>query len=56
MLKGVFPHIYWTPCAVHDIYLMFEDIFKERPFTGVFFRTVRVHILINVSGCEKRKK
>ncbi|KAG5589146.1 hypothetical protein H5410_039660 [Solanum commersonii] len=31
MLKGMFPHIYWTLCAVHYIYLMFEDIFKERP-------------------------
>ncbi|KAH0650540.1 hypothetical protein KY284_030452 [Solanum tuberosum] len=34
MLKGVFPHIYWTPCAAHCINLIFGDIFKERPFTG----------------------
>ncbi|KAH0720241.1 hypothetical protein KY284_005271 [Solanum tuberosum] len=46
MLKGVFPHIYWTPCAAHCINLIFGDIFKEKPFTGVFTKAVRVHSYI----------
>jgi len=33
MLKGVFPHIFWTPCAAHCINLMFGDIFKEAPYS-----------------------
>ncbi|KAH0744724.1 hypothetical protein KY290_032717 [Solanum tuberosum] len=44
MLKGVFPHIYWTPCAVHCINLIFGDIFKERPFTGVFTKAVTANL------------
>ncbi|XP_060170974.1 uncharacterized protein LOC132601945 [Lycium barbarum] len=46
MLKGVFPNIYWTPCAAHCINLMFGDIFKERPFRGVFTKAVRAHSYI----------
>ncbi|KAH0781804.1 hypothetical protein KY290_001402 [Solanum tuberosum] len=33
MLKGVFPHIFWTPCAAHCINLIFGDIFKESPYS-----------------------
>jgi len=33
MLKGVFPNIYWTPCAAHCINLMFGDIFKLAPYS-----------------------
>ncbi|XP_060191665.1 uncharacterized protein LOC132621420 [Lycium barbarum] len=46
MLKGMFPNIYWTPCAAHCINLMFGDIFKERPFRGVFTKAVRAHSYI----------
>ncbi|KAH0670639.1 hypothetical protein KY290_026070 [Solanum tuberosum] len=47
MLKGVFPHIFWTPCAAHCINLMFGDIFKEAPYSTVFGKAVKVHAYIN---------
>nr|XP_016485160.1 PREDICTED: uncharacterized protein LOC107805610 [Nicotiana tabacum] len=41
-----YPHIYWTPCAAHCINLIFDDIFKERPFSSVFNQAIRVHSYI----------
>ncbi|KAH0722285.1 hypothetical protein KY289_005329 [Solanum tuberosum] len=54
MLKGVFPHIFWTPCAAHCINLMFGDIFKEAPYS----KALRVggpliHVLRMVDGEKK---
>ncbi|TMX02980.1 hypothetical protein EJD97_018890, partial [Solanum chilense] len=46
MLKGVFLHVYWTPCEAHCINLIFGDIFMERPFTSIFIKAVRVHAYI----------
>lgn len=45
-IMGVFPHIYWTPCAAHCVNLIFGDIFKQRPFQGVFTKAVKVHSYI----------
>ena len=33
MLKGMSPHIFWTPCVAHCINLMFGDIFKQAPYS-----------------------
>lgn len=47
MLKGVYPHIFWTPCAAHCINLMFGDIFKEAPYSTVFAKAVKIHSYIS---------
>ncbi|KAF3626968.1 hypothetical protein FXO38_28979 [Capsicum annuum] len=46
MIMGVFLHIYWTPCATHCVNLIFGDIFKQRPFQGVFTMAIKVHSYI----------
>ncbi|XP_060209900.1 uncharacterized protein LOC132636862 [Lycium barbarum] len=47
MLKGVFPHIFWTPCVAQCINMMFGDIFKEAPYSTVFAKAVRIHSYIS---------
>ncbi|XP_018627616.1 uncharacterized protein [Nicotiana tomentosiformis] len=47
MLKGVFPNIFWTPCAAHCIKLMFGDIFKLAPYSTVFAKAVKIHSYIS---------
>ena len=34
MMMGVYPHIYWTPCAAHCINLIYGDIFKVNPYAS----------------------
>ncbi|XP_060196903.1 uncharacterized protein LOC132626153 isoform X2 [Lycium barbarum] len=43
MIMGVYPHIYWTPCAAHCINLMFGDIFKINPYASVFQKAIKIH-------------
>nr|XP_016476618.1 PREDICTED: uncharacterized protein LOC107798165 [Nicotiana tabacum] len=47
MLKGVFPNIYWTPCAAHCINLMFGDIFNLAPYSTVFAKAIKIHSYIS---------
>nr|XP_016445711.1 PREDICTED: uncharacterized protein LOC107770895 [Nicotiana tabacum] len=47
MLKGVFPNIYWTPCAAHCINLVFGDIFKLAPYSIVFAKAIKIHSYIS---------
>ncbi|XP_049385881.1 uncharacterized protein LOC125849992 [Solanum stenotomum] len=47
MMMGVYPHIYWTPCAAHCINLMFGDIFKVKPYASVFKKAIRIHSYIS---------
>mgnify|MGYP003702456167 CR=1 FL=1 len=37
------PHLYWTPCAVHCLDLMLEDIFKLSKFKKTFDRAIVMH-------------
>ncbi|XP_070043656.1 uncharacterized protein [Nicotiana tomentosiformis] len=46
LMSAGYPHIYWTPCAVHSINLIFGDIFQERPFSSIFNQAIRVHSYI----------
>lgn len=32
LMKAMYPYIYWTPCAVHCINLMLQEIFKINPY------------------------
>ncbi|XP_049381258.1 uncharacterized protein LOC125845770 [Solanum stenotomum] len=47
MMMGVYPHIYWTPCAIHCINLMFGDIFKVNPYASVFIKAIKIHSYIS---------
>ncbi|XP_019169551.1 PREDICTED: uncharacterized protein LOC109165304 [Ipomoea nil] len=46
-LMELYPTLYWTPCAVHCINLMFKDIFEIRHFSMAYKRALKLSVYIH---------